>query len=149
MRYAPPYASLVPGCLSLWLLTGLSIFSVPTSARADAVRFRFAVDAEGGLQQVAAGPQGAIGELVRGFGMQPLPFQRMFRPNQMVTFRHPHHGRNVTVPLTLPDYVPRIAYRGDSIVYNYGSYWVEIRFLADGGVDVVYNSGPFRPLLVQ
>ena len=119
-------------------------------ALAEMVRFRYVpVDACGTMQQVAAGPNGAAGELFRGFGMQSLPYQRTFRPNQMVTFRHPYHGRLATLPLTLPEGTPRLEHRADRIVYNYGSYVVEVRFIADGTVDVVYNSGFLRPLQVQ
>jgi hypothetical protein len=64
----------------------------------------------------------------------------------MVTFRHPFTGRNVTVPLRLPEGPPRLEHRSDRIVYNYGDYIVEARFLTDGSVDVVYNSGLLRPL---
>jgi hypothetical protein len=120
------------------------------SARAEMVRFRYVpVDACGTMQQVASGPDGAVGELFRGFGMRPLPYQRTFRPNQMVTFRHPYNGNLATVPLTLPEGTPRLEHRADRIVYNYGSYVVEVRFFGDGTVDVVYNSGFLRPLQVQ
>ncbi|MBI3407922.1 MAG: hypothetical protein HY040_06145 [Planctomycetes bacterium] len=122
----------------------------PLSARAEAVRYRFVpVDACGTLKQVSAGPEGAIGEQLTGFGLRPQPFNRMFRPNQIVTFRHPYTGRNVTVPLTLPQGTPRLEYRSDRIVYNYGSYVVEARFFADGSVDVLYNSGFLSPLVVE
>jgi hypothetical protein len=50
----------------------------------------------------------------------------------------------VNVPLALPDGTPVIEHVGQRIVYNYGSYTVEVRFLPDGGVDVVYNSGLLR-----
>ena len=122
----------------------------PLSAQAEAVRYRFVpVDACGTLKQIPAGPDGAIGEQLTGFGLRPQPFNRVFRPNQIVTFRHPYTGRNVTVPLTLPQGTPRLEQMSDRIVYNYGSYVVEARFFPDGSVDVLYNSGFLRPLVVE
>ncbi len=64
----------------------------------------------------------------------------------MVTFRHPYTGRNVTLPLTLPEGTPRLEHLADRIVYNYGEYTVEARFFRDGSVETVYNSGFLRPL---
>src|SRR5439155_22659206 len=100
-------------------------------------------------KQVAAGPDGAVGEQFNGFGLFPQPFTRVFRPNQMVTIRHPYTGQNVTVPLTLPQGTPRLEYRSDRVIYNYGSYVVEVRFFPDGAVDTFYNSGFLRPLVVE
>ena len=67
----------------------------------------------------------------------------------MVTILHPYTGRNVVVPLTLPRGTPRIEHRTDSVVFNYGSYTTEVRFSPEGLVDVIYNSGFLRPLVVQ
>ena len=64
----------------------------------------------------------------------------------MVTFRHPFTGRNITVPLRMPDSTPRMEHRDDRIIYNYNDYYIEVRFLQDGSVDVIYNSGLLRPL---
>jgi hypothetical protein len=35
-------------------------------------------------------------------------------------------------------------YRTRRVIYNYGSDTVEVHFLPDGSVDVIYNSGLFR-----
>jgi hypothetical protein len=135
-------------CQTAVLLTACVMCAAPASA--EMVRFRYVpVDVCGTMQQVAAGPGGAVGELFRGFAARPLPYPRTFRPNQMVTFRHPHNGRQVTVPLTLPEGTPRLEHRADRSVFNYGSYTVEVRYFPDGTVDVVYNSGFLRPLQVQ
>jgi hypothetical protein len=116
-------------------------------ARAEAVRFRFVpADACGAMSQVPAGPNGAIGEQFTGFGLRPQPYHRAFRPNQMVTFRHPYNGRNVTIPMTLPPGTPQWEQLSDRIVYNYGSYRVEARFFPDGSVETFYNSGFLSPL---
>ena len=69
-------------------------------------------------------------------------------PNQMVTFRHPN-GRYVTVPIRMPAGTPRLEHRPDRIIYNFGDYTVEARFLPDGSVDVIYNSGLLRPLQLR
>jgi hypothetical protein len=132
------------------LLVYVLVAAPPSSAYAEQVRFRFVpTDACGTTTQVPAGPNGALGEQLTGFGMRPQPYSRTFRPNQLVTFRHPYNGRNITVPLTLPQGAPRLEYRSDRIVYDYGSYVVEARFFADGSVETVYNSGFLRPLVVD
>jgi hypothetical protein len=123
-------------------LVYLLVAAQPSSARAEQVRFRFVpTDACGTMAQVPAGPNGAMCEQLTGFGRRPQPYNRTFRPNQLVTFRHPYNTRNVTVPLTLPQGEPRLRYLSDRIVYDYGSYVVEARFFPDGSVETVYNSG--------
>src|SRR5437762_10233761 len=120
-----------------WLALFLVLAATPSLAVAEFVRFRFVpVDACGTTGQVPVGPEGAMGELKRGLGVWPLPYPHVVRPNQMVTFRHPFTCRNVTVPLRLPAGTPRMEHLSDRIVYNYGDYVVEARFLPDGAVDV-------------
>ena len=133
--------------LSLALVT-FFVLALPNSTRAEMVRFCFVpIDACGTMQQVPCGPDGAPGELFQGFGLRRQAYAQMPRPTHLVTFRHPI-GRNVTMPLTLPDGTPLMEARADRIVYNYGSYVVEVRFFGDGSVDVVYNSGFLRPLVM-
>ncbi len=132
-----------------WLLCGVLALGLlsSTPARAEQVRFRYApAGPDGALTQVAAGPGGAAGERRRGFAGEPEPYPFAVRPNQMMTFRHLVTGGTVTVPLRLPEATPRVEHRTDRTVLNYGSYTVETRYLQDGGVDVVYNSGFLRPL---
>ena len=125
------------------LLVGVA----PSVAVAEQVRYHFVpADASGAMTQVSAGPEGTLGELKRGLGARALPYPYGVRANQMVTFRHPYTGRNVTVPIRMPESPPRLEHRADRIVYNYGDYTIEARFLRDGSVDVVYNSGLLRPL---
>lgn len=131
-------------------LIALLLLAAAGPASAECVRFRYApADTCGNLRQIAAGPCGALGEKLNGFGMMSQPFNQAFRPNQVVTFRSPYHGMNVAVPLTLPTGTPRIEHRSDRVVFNYGSYTTEVRFLPDGVVDVIYNSGFLRPLVVE
>lgn len=66
------------------------------------------------------------------------------RPNQVVAFRHPATGRIVKVPLALYQGTPKMRYRTNLVMYDYGSDAIEVRFLADGSVDVIYNSGFLR-----
>ena len=94
------------------------VVALPTTARAEMVRFCYVpVDACGTMRQVPCGPDGSPGELFQGFGLRSQPFPQTFRPTHMVTFRHTN-GRNVTVPLTLPEGTPRMETRADRIVYT-------------------------------
>ena len=125
------------------------LLALPSVSRAEMVRFCYVpVDACGTMKQVPCGPDGSPGELLQGFGLRSQSYPENLRPTHMVTFRHPV-GRNVTVPLTLPPGTPRMQTRADRIVYNFDGYTIEVRFFADGSVDVVYNSGFLRPLVVQ
>jgi hypothetical protein len=129
-----------------WL--ALILLAIPTVAHAELVRFHYApMDAcSSTMTQVPAGPDGALGELKRGFGALSLPYPYVVRPNQMVTFRHAYNGKLVTVPMRFPASLPRIEQRPDRIIYHFAEYDAEARFLPDGTVDVVYNSGFLSPL---
>ncbi len=131
----------------LFALSLVGLFALTAQpVRAEQVRFHFVpTDGCGAMAQVAAGPEGALGESIKGLGLVARPYPFVVRPNQMVTFRHPYNGRNVTLPLRLPAGTPRLEYRYDRVVYNYGDYVVEARFLQDGSADIVYNSGFLRP----
>jgi hypothetical protein len=130
-----------------WLALALIFAALPAWAAAEQLRYRYAPqNACGTMTQVPVGPEGAMGELKRGFGVRTFPYPGVVRPNQIVTFRHPYTGRNATVPMRLPPGTPRMETRPDRIVYNYNDYTVEARFNPDGTVDVVYNSGFLRPL---
>jgi hypothetical protein len=87
---------------------------------------------------------GGMGEEVRWFGLKREPCSSPPHPTHLITFCHPCSGRNVIVPVALPEGTPRIEHVRDRIVYNYGSYTVEARFLPDGSVDIIYNSGLLR-----
>ena len=62
----------------------------------------------------------------------------------VASFRHPCTGQSINVPLGLPPDTPRMEYRGDRTIYDYGSYTVSVVFLPDGTVSVVYDSGLLR-----
>lgn len=129
------------------LLVLAAALLTPGAVRADSVRYRFMpTGPDGALVQVPAGPDGALGELRTGLSAAPKPFAKNYPPNRLVTFRHPYTSRNVTVPMTLPDNTPRIEHIRDRIRFGYTTYYIDVRFLPDGGVDVVYNSGLLRTL---
>ncbi len=130
-----------------WFALLLALGASGQSVSAEALRFHFVpVDACGTMTQVPVGPNGAMGELRRGLGARPVASPYLVRPNQLVTFRHPFTGRNATVPIRLPYGPPRMEHGSDRIIYNYGDYIVEARFLRNGAIDIVYNSGFLRPL---
>jgi hypothetical protein len=74
------------------------------------------------------------------------PYGRALRPTFLVTFSNPVTKGMVTVPLALPEDTPRMRYARNRAIFDYGSYQVEVVFLADGSVDVYYDSGLFRKL---
>ncbi|MCC6419795.1 MAG: hypothetical protein IT429_16295 [Gemmataceae bacterium] len=117
------------------------------TARAARVRYHYGAGDVCGAVVSASGPQAAYGQRVSYFGTILGPAPCPVRPTHLVTFYHPHAGRNVNVPLALPpDSTPRIEHRRNRIIFNYGSDTVETIFLEDGSVDVEYNSGFGRPL---
>jgi hypothetical protein len=87
---------------------------------------------------------GAAGERAGSFGKPRGSVCEPPQPTCWVKFNHPCTGQEVKVPLALPDGTPLIQHVRQRIVYNYGSYTVEVRFLPDGGVEVIYNSGLLR-----
>ena len=84
------------------------------------------------------------GQRISWFGAARGPVGGLPGPAAPVAFTHPFTGSPVTVPLALPVGTPTIEHVRNSIAYNYGSYAVEVRFLRDGSVDVIYNSGLLR-----
>jgi hypothetical protein len=120
------------------------VLATAGTARAERVRFHYpAADISGPAVSAHGGPE-VVGERVGLFGTEPV--RCCLRPTHMACFHHPYTGGNVTVPMRLPEDLPRVEHRYDRIIYNYGSYTVETVFLPDGSVDVVYNSGLGRPL---
>jgi hypothetical protein len=126
-----------------------AVFAVlvfPAAETAEAARARFhytPADANGAMR---LDPAGSATSRFPFFGGDTPAAAVPPRPTVSLTYRHPYSGRYVTVPLALPAGTPRVEYRGQRVIYNYGSYTVEVHFLADGSVDVVYNSGLLRAL---
>ncbi len=121
----------------------LSISSRPAGAAQ--VRFHYAPSDLCGNTVLKPGSScGSTGERVAWFGAYRAAYNCQPRATHVVTFFHPFTGQNVSVPLAFPEGTPRIEYRGNRIIYNYGSYTVEAHFFPDGSVDAVYNTGFLR-----
>src|SRR5436190_2249760 len=121
---------LLPALAALVLLPSLSY--------AERVRYHFVPSPDGTTVALRPSPTGAPGERLTLFGGNAEPFPRELRATHVVTFRHPATSRNVNVPLRLPDSTPRVEYGPNRISFNYGSYLIEVFFLADGSLDVTY-----------
>lgn len=135
-------------CLTLTVVVSASLALAQGQARAEVVRYRYTPDACGNLQLVL-GPGGAPGERSGWLGGPATPFPRQVIATHVVSFRHLHTGCNVNVPITFPDSSPRMETIGDYVQFNFTSYLIRVVFLPNGAVDVVYNSGWFRPIAFQ
>ena len=126
----------------------LFIFAILLSggmADAAVVRFHY-LPADSPEQTTLKPAGGGIGERVRWFGAVREPYNGSLRPTHVVTFRHPYTGRNVSLPLALPERTPIILRSSNRVLFNYGSYTVGAHFFPDGSVDIVYDSGLLREL---
>jgi hypothetical protein len=94
--------------------------------------------------QLQPAADGAGGERAGWFGRTRDSACEPPHPTCKVTLKHPYTGHDVIVPLALPDGTPLIEHVRQRVVYDYGSYTVQVQFLPDGGVDVIYNSGLLR-----
>lgn len=121
---------------------------IGSPARLDAgiARFHYIVATPQGQMEPAPSPGtgGAVGEKRTARGT--CLFQEAPKPTHFATFRHPATNQCITVPLRLPEGTPTIMHRPGHYIYNYGSYTVDVQFLPDGSVDVVYNSGLLRDI---
>jgi cytochrome c-type biogenesis protein CcmE len=135
-----------------WLVAPVLALAVTISTtlpgQASDLRYHYVpVDAAGNTKVApVAQPGGGAspGERVRFIGLIHEPAVSQPRPTHLVTFKHSYTGRNITVPLTLQPGTPRMAINHESVSYNYGSEKVEVQFLKDGSVDVVYSTGLLR-----
>jgi hypothetical protein len=115
--------------------------------RAEEVRYHYVpVDAAGNSRLQPAAPGPGAGERLRWFGRAREVYAGQPRPTHLVTFTHPYSGRPIVVPISFPVGTPRIEHIDHRLIYNYGSYTITVRFLTDGSADLIYNSGPLRPL---
>jgi hypothetical protein len=127
------------------LILVLVVLVTPFTAKAARMRFHYAaLDGCGTMSLKPGGACGAPGERISFFGTVREAVCAPPRPTHFVSIQHPYTGRAVILPLCLPEETPRMEYRAARVIYNYGSYTVEVHFLADGTVDVVYNSGLLR-----
>jgi hypothetical protein len=118
----------------------VSTLTVPS--RAEQARYRYVpTDNRADITlQFASGERLSWLGTVRNTDQSPPP------PTHILSFTHPVTSRRVSVPVRLSSSTPRIEYGFGRVTYNYGSYTVAIVFLADGSVEVVYNSGLLRAL---
>ncbi len=130
------------------LLALAAILACEAGLQAADLRYHYVPVDQAGNTQLTPVVQGAgagsPGERIRFLGLVNEPATTQPKPTHLVTFRHSVTGRNITVPLSLRPGTPRMSYNRDSIIYNYGSESVEVSFLKDGSVDVIYSSGLFR-----
>jgi len=139
MRFCYRYCGLL---IAVGLLLGTG-----GPAAADQLRLHYVPAGPGGTAALQAqGPGGPAGERTSFFGIVRESSPCPLRPNYLVTFRHAYTGQLITVPVTFPEGTPRVEYRANRIIYNYGSYTVEAVFYPDGSLDMLYSSGFLRPL---
>lgn len=125
------------------LAVALLVLLSKQGAEAAAVRYHYVP--EDSQSHTAMKPAGyGVGETVRWFGTVREPYNCPLLPTCVLTFHHPCSGQDVSIPLALPEGTPTILHGRDRITFNYGSYAIRIRFLPDGSVDVVYDSGFLR-----
>ncbi len=124
------------------LLTGAIALLFLAAHRAEAARARFHYVSADPAGHVTFKPGPCAGERITicGTSCDNCPP----RPTCYQTYQHPCTGQTVIVPLALPLGTPTIYHRPNRIKYNYGSDFVEVHFLPDGSVDVIYSSGLFR-----
>lgn len=120
------------------LLSALLLLSTTGIAEAARGRYHYVPGETSGTMAPTAGERRSV----RGVCTDANPPC----PTCFKCFRHPCTGQNIIVPLALPDDTPVIYHRRLRISFNYGSYAVDVLFLGDGSVDVLYNSGLFRAL---
>lgn len=129
------------------ILTGCFWLTTAGSASAEVVRFRYTLQDLCGHTSLKTTANGAKGEWrAWALGIRSEPYYCQMRPTHLVTFRHPYANRNVSVPISFPSGTPTIYHERTAIMYTFGTYTIRAEFLPDGSVDVVYNSGIFRPL---
>ncbi len=117
------------------------------SAHADVVRFRYRPVDSCGRMALVKSASGVTGQWRPwALGIRTANYYCEPKATHVVTFSHPCSGRSVQVPIRLPSGTPRIAYQSSAVVYSYGTYTIRVEFVQSGAVDVVYNSGAFRPI---
>jgi hypothetical protein len=99
-----------------------------------------------GNTALAPGPNGALGERQPWLGGPVAPLYQLPTPTHLVTFHHCLTGQDLKVPMTVPDGIPRLEYRANRLIYNYGSYQIHAVFNPEGTITIIYNSGVFRPI---
>jgi hypothetical protein len=127
------------------LAAGMAVLLALGAGQAQAARIRYHYVAPGpGCCAQLDPSRGFPGERLMLRGWEPFNRPPEF-PTAQVTFRHPATGQGLTLPLHLPtDSTPRMEYRPDRVVYDYGTGSVQVLFLPDGSAYVVYEDGLLR-----
>jgi hypothetical protein len=125
------------------LFVAAGVLLATPMAEAAAVRFHYVPGDADSCGTTAMKPA-CEGESMRWFGTFRESCNDHLRPTHIVTFCHAYTGHNVSVPLALPEGTPIMMHGPDRVTFNYGSYAVRVRFLPDGSVDVIYDSGFLR-----
>src|SRR5262245_23873070 len=103
------------------------VFATAGTAGAERARFHYAPTGPCGALQLQPAGDGAAGDRVGSFGKARGNVCEPPQPTCCKTFKHACTGQDVTVPLALPCGTPVIEHVRQRIVYNYGSYTVEVR----------------------
>lgn len=131
-----------------FLCAGALSLAWTASTHAAVLRFHYVPVDQAGNTTLCPSTRGCggAGEVMGPLGIMREPTNQQPRPTHMVTFKHPTTGRCITVPMALPPCPPTMRYWSDRVIYDYGTGTVEARFLSDGSVDVVYNTGLLRTI---
>jgi len=145
VSHAPKEGSMISGKGKVSLLAAVVVLlTAAGGAQAARVRYHYTILDDRGTTIVQPVTQGSPGERLT-WRMRWEPYNcPPPRATCMVTFRHPCTGKTIILPLGLPADTPRMEYRNNRVIYNYGSDTVEVHFLTDGSADVIYNSGLLR-----
>lgn len=126
----------------LLLIATAAVLLCQPGAQAGWVRYHYAVADPTGAMVLS--PPDAAGEQLGWFGRVRQSCACPLQPTCVVPLCHPCSGMTLSVPLSLPFGTPVIEHRRYWVIYNYGSYSVQVHFLPDGSVDVIYSSGLMR-----
>ena len=113
------------------------------TAEAARLRYHYVPGGADGVMSLAPSSFGTPGVRITLRGS--CPDNREPRATCVKTFRHPCSGQMVNVPLNLPGN-PKIYYKTNAVLYDYSGDFVEVRFLTDGSVEVIYSTGLFRAI---
>jgi hypothetical protein len=130
----------------LWLgaMTLVAVLGSTRTANAARLRYHYVPAACDAVMTLAPSTFGTPGARTTIRGTCP-DNREPPRATCVKTFRHPCSGRTVNVPLNLPGN-PNVYYRTNAVLYDYAGDFVEVRFLTDGSVDVIYSTGWLRTI---
>lgn len=126
------------------VLSLVAVLACVDPADAEQIRIRYWPQDSGPATVMKPAQAGQpTGVRISRFGFRREPYYCLPKANCLKTFTHRCTGQKVTVPLYLPADTPRIAHTWSGISYQYTGFSVNVVFLEDGSVEVVYDNGPF------